>query len=808
VGRIKKASPNTQPTTMKIIHSFRNLFLIVLVFALQIQLKAATYYWYPQNGSTELSTPGNWVTTAKVAATVINNVDYLFFQPYNTSIVASHYNAELNNDLTVQRFYADTGTITLYKNLTIRTSNPTSTSITTTMQFNSPFKFNRGTGGKITYLGLVNINFYFYDTLILDSLFCPSGSGITSPNKLDLRSCSVTKLASDVQMGEFIYGPASTTGPTAGPISHLVLNGKKFTCKRFSSYNYTTNTRIIGDENAEIILYNSTFNSTGFNFSQNAGENLLKAFRILRDNGVTTTLITDKIRLDLIICEELELHPYARLLTEGNLILRSTKDKSCKVKTPFTSANCLLGDTLNGSITAQLYIPAGRRVFRYIANPISYNLPISELTDDIDITGNGGATNGFTSTTTNNPSCFIFDASISDGSTTGLDAGWKEFTSASSSSKTWLRHQGVLTYIRGAKGEGLDGTSYSPTAVTLDITGLRLNTGVQTVNLSTSANSTWVSVGNPYVHPIEIGNQPSSQRSNVGNNFYVFDANLGTNGGFITQSFGTSYVLPAFGGFFTTLTGTSTSGSIIFKETDKSVATADNVFTDLGSSNRLKIEILKSNRLYDQTELVLDSSKTLAFDLFDAEKMSNFDLNLFTQSADGKKLAINYAQFFGGQLIPLGIETAESGDFMFQIPNNSFPQDQYKLILLDAKNGSQTELITGNKYAFKIDLKDKSTFENRFAIQIDALQNTAKMNSVVFSVYPNPTSANNGINLISNESIIRAEIFDLQGKLVQKTDCNQQKSLKISFENNLTEGMYLMKISGKTGTSTQKINIQ
>ena len=82
------------------------------------------------------------------------------------------------------------------------------------------------------------------------------------------------------------------------------------------------------------------------------------------------------------------------------------------------------------------------------------------------------------------------------------------------------------------------------------------------------------------------------------------------------------------------------------------------------------------------------------------------------------------------------------------------------------------------------------------------------MNSLVFNVYPNPTSANNGINLISNESISKVEILDLQGKLVQETNCNEQKSLKISFENNLTEGIYLIKVSSKNGVSTQKISVK
>lgn len=783
------------------IRTLKTLIFVTTMMIISNRLEAIDYYWYPPHAdSIELSKPGNWIRIdGTTRPTVINPEDALTFNSFTsssgTAMTAPNYAAELSrNSIQVRYFNARRGSITLKNTLRISIG----------INYSSPFKLIQGSGGKVEYTSTVDCSFNDYTDLELNSFICPNQSGSQITNRLFIFDSKVS-LTTDVTVNQLWSGTnTSNVGST------IKLNGKKLTISSFTPRPNTTAgyqyNRFIGDENAEFILKNSIQGSNLY-FSQTTGENVLKAFRIQRTNG-STTIYTDQINNNLIICDELELHSYASLLTEGNLVLRSTSDKTCKVKTPFASASCILGDTLNGSITTQLYIPGGRRVFRYIANPISYNLSLSELTDDIDITGTGGSTNGFTTTTTNNPSSFIFDASLSDGSTTGLDAGWKEFTSATSSSKNWLRHQGVLTYIRGTKGQGLNGVAYSPAAVTLDITGLRLNTSDQTVNLATSANSTWVSVGNPYVHPIEIGNQPSSQRSNVGNNFYVFDANLGSSGGFITQTFGSSYILPPMGGFFTTLTGTSTSGSITFKETDKSDATADNIFADLGSLKRLKLEIYKGDRLYDQTELVLDSSKTLAFDMFDAEKMSNFDLNLFTHSSEGKKLAINYGLFNIGQIIPLGIETAETGEFTFNVPINSFSQEHFKLKLIDIKNRFQTELKNGSQYSFNIDLNDKTSFENRFAIQIDAIQSTAKVNSLAFNVYPNPTSVNNGISVISNESISNVEILDLQGKLVQKTNCNEQKSINIAFEKNLTEGIYIIKVSNKNGLSTQKISIK
>jgi hypothetical protein len=210
--------------------------------------------------------------------------------------------------------------------------------------------------------------------------------------------------------------------------------------------------------------------------------------------------------------------------------------------------------------------------------------------------------------------------------------------------------------------------------------------------------------------------------------------------------------------------------------------------------------------MYDATDLVLDSGLTQQFDEYDALKMSNFDLNLFTVSTEGKHLAINQAFFEAGNIIPLGIETAESGDFTFQIPNNSFPEN-YKLTLIDALKKTSTVLTGGSSYSFQMDSKNTASFQNRFAIQIDATQSNKQFHAAKCVVYPNPAANNESIEIMANQSIHKVELFDINGKLVASVNGQKQQHLQLPTQD-LNAGMFIAKIHFQNQISTQKIIIK
>lgn len=747
------------------------LMLVGLFLSSNNYLFATRYYWTGQGNPNNFDDLSNWedYDTWTNPSSFSSSDEYEF---NNNSVIT------LNSNIQIQKLIIKNGTLNLNgKTLTLLS-----------LAIESPAVISAGSGGKIAYSNANDgeLWIYGYTTFNLTDFYYPMNT--TRPKTLSIRKCTL-ELVQNVTVKDFFMYPNSTNQ------CYLKLNGYNFTLNKFRYIN-APYYHVICDPNSEIIFESLTADAGSFRISSISSENVLKAIRKTGNSSYSAQISTN-----VQVTDEIQVDKGILYINNATMTLLSDSLKTCKIIA--STNNGYLTAQGTGKVVAQQFVPGGRRVFRFMSNPFNTALPLSQLTDNIDITGNGGTTNGFTTTNTNNASCFYFDAAQADNTTNGLNPGWQEFTSATTSS--WASKHGILLYIRGSKGQGLDGSAYTPSSVTLDISSITPNYGDVTTTLTKGANSSFISVGNPYLSPIELGNQPSTQRTNLGNNFYVFDANLGTNGGYITQSFGSSYILPAFSGFFTTL---SSSGSTVFKETDKSTSTPDDVLAGVAQNNRLKIEIFKDNRLYDQTELVLDSSKPLAFDPFDAEKMSNFDLNLFTQSSDAKKLAINVGLFEPGQIIPLGIESAESGQFSFQIPANTFPESQYNLTLIDAVNQSQTPIITGNKYAFNIDIKDAKTFENRFSIQIDATQEHKQLKDNHLSIYPNPVETSSQINIFSNQPICKIQLWNLQGQLLHTEFGNGEKIRVLQLPADVKSGVYLIKAISNNGTSTQKINIQ
>src|SRR5690606_3526410 len=82
------------------------------------------------------------------------------------------------------------------------------------------------------------------------------------------------------------------------------------------------------------------------------------------------------------------------LTTNDSLILESTATGTARIA---QGSN----NYISGAVVVQRYIPA-QRGYRLFAHPFSTGINLSQLTENMDISGNGGASNGFTPTPTNN----------------------------------------------------------------------------------------------------------------------------------------------------------------------------------------------------------------------------------------------------------------------------------------------------------------------------------------------------------------------------------------------------------------------
>ncbi|MFY7886898.1 MAG: hypothetical protein ACOVOV_18845, partial [Dolichospermum sp.] len=109
------------------------------------------------------------------------------------------------------------------------------------------------------------------------------------------------------------------------------------------------------------------------------------------------------------------------LNTNDSVVLASDASATARVA-PIVSGG------INGQVQLQKYIPGGRRAYRFLSHPFAEAMSLMQWQDgDIDITGTGGATNGFTFTGSNAASAFRYNPTVGN-SASSYDPGWRPIT--------------------------------------------------------------------------------------------------------------------------------------------------------------------------------------------------------------------------------------------------------------------------------------------------------------------------------------------------------------------------------------------
>ena len=581
--------------------------------------------------------------------------------------------------------------------------------------------------------------------------------------------------------------------------TNLTLTGAKLVIPSGATLNITTS-RIL-------TLSGCTFSNSGTISGTVGSITITGTGNITLDGSITTGTFTTNTSSNVTIASNATLNVYNQLnltsvgtfTTNNNVTLKSISTKTA-IMGPASGS-------ISGNINCELYIAGGYRKYRFLSHPFSTNQNLSQLTDDVDITGSGGSSNGFTSTGTNNPSAFWFNPANGDGATN--DAGWTAFTSASGGTgNTWAPGQGIRTLIRGAKNEGLDGATYTPSAVTLDMSG-PVNVGDVTVSLdyAGSNNSLGLNlIGNPYASPIDASGlvYNSSSASNINKTIYYRNSRQGSYTTDVLTS-GTVYSVPAYAAFF--IKTSASTASVTFTESLKQTTSALTTFMGLGDEqtpNLLRISALIRKEQYDKLDFHFGQEYGDTLDqVFDAFKMSNDYLNFYSLTSDNSKAAIDFRALDTTQLIPLGISipknTKDTVELVFDANNTNT-----QLFLYDYLNHVKTPIKAGNNYEIVIDAQKPETIgDNRFVIgsvtALEKLSNKIKHN-LYFNVYPNPVGDVLNLHSMNYNQIGTVRIFDLKGMELMNTTIDFNESLTGTVNTkSLKSGLYLIEICSKSG---------
>jgi hypothetical protein len=510
--------------------------------------------------------------------------------------------------------------------------------------------------------------------------------------------------------GTGVFENSTTT--VTGNIHQLKVNNSSSAGVTFSSaspFTITNNLRVVTGRLTiqNLKLFQSGTSTTLIELQNAASQVNTVNLEVLPASGATVTLSGS----GLINVSGTYTHTSGTLTGNNRLTLKSTSSGSANLV--YTAG------TISAAINVERYIQ-GKRAYRFLGQPFTAAIPLSQLmagtgasNTGIDVTGAGGSLNGFTTTLTNAASAFTYNPLIGNA-TGGVDPGWTAIGSATASS--WLNRQGIRIFVRGTKGQGLDGATYSPAPTTVTMSGVP-NTGsvVTTLTRNSSGNSDYNLIANPYAATIDMQSAGITRGSEVGANFSVWNpdiSNASNRGVYVTEPFATANTyryLPSGAAFFVTTANGSANNTITFTEAVKSSNAASNgLFRGASGygANSLNLELSDSSGYADRILFFFNKTNTSDnFDAVDGEKLINPDANLYSSSADGRKLSIDARQLpaSGGvdMVIPITIQSPTNRSFTLKAVDFNL-SDVRELYLKDKLTNQLITLNHHVEYTFHV----------------------------------------------------------------------------------------------------------
>ncbi len=580
------------------------------------------------------------------------------------------------------------------------------------------------------------------------------------------------------------------------------------------SYNVSSNwaPNRTSPSNSDILLFNLSNATQVDNLSTETINHLIVSgtagITLLNSSSANTLSINKSVNignnasLSLSINASINISSLGSITTSGTL--NTNNAVTLMADNNGTASINLTTGTINGNITTQCYL-TGKRAFRFLAHPFSNSIGLNALTDNIDITGSGGNSNGFTTTSSNNASAFWYNTT--NGNTSqSPDPGWTSYTNTNGSgNNAWNQYQGIRILARGAKSQGLDGNTYTPSATIIDMSGA-VNTGNQTITLTKGINSNYNLIGNPYAAPIDLS--LTTRGSNIGANFYVWDIAQGVRGGYTSNPFSTSYILPAYAAFFAQSSSSATNNTIQFTEICKST-TASNA-TLLGTNKfngyHLSLEAMSDNIFWDRLLFLFNDSTSSNVDWIDANKLFNPDVSFYSFSDDSIPLSIDARPFSFKKNITLGIQSNTLGSFFIKVNAIHLPMNA-SLQLHDKLLDTYQTLYQDSVYKFTITNDAASQGNERFELTpykkaVTAIDSTA---SIHFSVTPNPFVDKIFIqNPFTSAQKTSIKIITINGKIMQSIPATNQQQIVIETSH-LAKGIYLIEFLSGDKKLVEKI---
>jgi hypothetical protein len=407
----------------------------------------------------------------------------------------------------------------------------------------------------------------------------------------------------------------------------------------------------------------------------------------------------------------------------------------------------------------------------------------------MDITGNGGFSNGFTSAPSNSPSIYWINTT---------SGGWTAFTDANATagSNAYNRHQGIRIYCWGGINQVWN--PGVPQAITVSLYG-QVNTGAQSVVMHKGAYDN-NQISNPYPSPVDIGTVLGAAYTGgklAENAYYVWDPSLGATGQYVTKvPNGTPFYI-RMGNSFQVRT-LADGNTLDFTEANKSTTTSTMLRT---FTEGVGLSVYDATyHPWDQLTVKFSSDASDKQEVLDASKLEGpADLNFYSVSSDNNKLSIDVRPFSADNAVQLGITSNVKSSFIFRADRFDIPEGA-TVYLHDKYLNKFKQLALGTEYAFSINEDPASQGDSRFELTADkTVRNTITSTKIALeaSLAPNPATTEVEVSFTSvNNSATDIKVTNVSGETVFTRSLGNVTSGKITIPlTALASGVYIVTVN-------------
>ena len=441
---------------------------------------------------------------------------------------------------------------------------------------------------------------------------------------------------------------------------------------------------------------------------------------------------------------------------------------------------------------------------KLLALPFSNISSLQSLKNSIAITGKGGHGSGFDSAVHEHPSVYFLDSTSNHipqfiyKPFTNMDSSYLEPNSAV---KIWLypNSSSIINETPFVETKKQDSWVNIIAAGTLQHGSLEIDFPAHPL-------TRYYLTGNPYPAAIDVSKISSS--SSIGKYYWYWDDGLGANGNYTAKAFRHPSVIQKLEGYVIKNTA-GTPGYIFYEERSKINQ------NEAPDTNRYKNEyahislaLMQENSLLDRLEIMGIDSASSRFEKWDAEKINENKISLYSISRDSMALCIDARPFSNNIFIPLGIQSNKTGKYRLLCTAFVIASDM-TAYLHDKLLNKYQKIIQDSSYTFEIGKDSTTAGEKRFEIT-GPPPPPRQEDPIVATVMPNPVQNQLGIYYSFKESLTyQISIHSIDGTLLQsKIFAASKNGIAIIEVPHLKAGAYVAVIkAGKSYLLKQFIKL-